>query len=248
MTALRIRDVTYGSPDDPMTGMLVSPDIAGPLPTILLFPDAFGLGDDALTIARRLAESGRAVFAADVWGGRLTRTSMAEIGPLIGGLVAGRSRWLSRLSAAHDAAVSQPEVDADAVVALGYCVGGSGVLEHLRSGAALRGAIGVHPGLDLLSDGWHAAVAGASVLIVTGAEDPMATATQREALTTALSGASIEWELDVYSDTVHAFTSPRSIDSPDPSVIAYHPRSAARAWAATTRFLAETLGGHDHQR
>ena len=247
MSAPITRDVAYTHDGDRMRGMLVAPPSDAPLPTVLLLHDAFGLNAHTIQVAHRVAELGHAVFAADVWGDRTTPHDESEIGPLIGGMAGDRPRWLARLAAAHEAAIAQPEADA-AVVALGYCFGGAGALEHLRAGGDLRGAISIHGGLDLLADGWEAARSGASVLIATGAEDPMATPAQRDALTAGLSGAGIEWELDVYSGTVHAFTNPASAHSPDPAVVAYNPRSAARAWAATIRFLAETLGEHESRR
>jgi dienelactone hydrolase len=182
------------------------------------------------------------VFAADVWGERTCPTSDAEIGPLIGGVVADRARWTGRLAAAHAAALAQPEVDDDgAGVGLGYCVGGSGVLVYQRTGGERRGAIGIHPGLDLLDGDWSVPVADASVLVCVGADDPMATAAQRAELEASLTKHDLDWQTHVYSGTVHAFTSPHARHSPRPDVVAYHARSAARAWDATTRFLAEVL-------
>lgn len=67
----------------------------------------------------------------------------------------------------------------------------------------------------------------------------MATAEHRARLQQAMSDAGVDWEVDLYSGTKHAFTSPKAQFSPMPDVIAYHPRNAARAWDATTRFLRE---------
>ncbi|MBO0610113.1 dienelactone hydrolase family protein [Myceligenerans salitolerans] len=240
---VRVRDVEYTHDGTRMRGAVVAAPGTRGAPGVLLVHDAFGPGEDMLAIARRLAALGRPVFCADIWGARTRPRTMAEIGPLIGGMVADRARWIARVSAAHEAAGAQPELDGGCLVALGYCFGGSSALEYLRGGGRLAGVVGVHAGLDLLDPGadWSAAHPGASVLLCTGADDPMATAAQRDALQNALTGAGIDWETDVYGGTVHAFTSPRARNSPDPRVIAHHPRSAARAWDATTRFLRETL-------
>lgn len=241
MDEVVLRDVEYSHDGTRMIGALCAPRAARNAPGVLLVHDAFGLTEHMLRIARDLAEAGHAVFAADVWGGRTRPTSEDEIGPLIGSMVSDRPRWAARLAAAHQAAADQPEVDGSALVGLGYCFGGSSVLEHLRTGGDLRGVVSIHGGLDLLpSDAdWRGADPGARVLVCTGADDPMATAEQRTALQAGLSGAGIDWEVDLYSGTVHAFTSPQAKDSPRPDVVAYHPRSAERAWAATTRFLSE---------
>ncbi|WP_062388048.1 dienelactone hydrolase family protein [Demequina iriomotensis] len=242
--AMLARDIEYSHQGTRMLGRLVVPEAPaadGPLPCIVLFHDAFGLTADTLAIADRLAGLGVAVLAADVWGDRLTPASEEEIGPLIGGMVADRSRWHGRVTAAHAAAIAQPEVDPTRVIAMGYCFGGSSALEHLRTGGGVRAAIAIHPGLDLLVPGWQSAHFGSRVLLCIGAEDPMADAEMRARLEEQMTDAGIDWELDLYSGTRHAFTSPQAAHSPMPHVVAYHPRNAARAWAATTRFLTELI-------
>ncbi|WP_432537863.1 dienelactone hydrolase family protein [Kineococcus arenarius] len=240
MTRTVTRDVEYSHDGTRMLGYLCAPAGAQRFPGVLLIHDAFGLGEDAVAAAHRLADLGLAVFAADVWGDRATPATEPEIGPLIGGMVADRDRWTGRVAAAHEAAAAQPEVDGSALVVMGFCFGGSSALEHLRTGGDVRGVVSVHGGLDLLhDDDWSRATTTAPVLLCTGADDPMATASMRARLQGSLSAAGIDWEEDLYSGTKHAFTSPRARFSPRPEAIAYNPRSAARAWEATTRFLHE---------
>lgn len=242
MSALVIRDVVYTHDDARLMGMVCAPEGAVDLPAVVLIHDAFGLGDEMLEHARALAELGYAVFAADVWGDRFTPTSDAEIGPLIGGMVADRAKWIERIALAHEIAAAQPEIDGDALVSLGYCFGGSSVLEYARTGGRVRGVIGIHSGLDLIEFDWSAVSdAAPSVLICTGADDPMATPQQWQQLKAAMNDNGIDWEFNLYSGTVHAFTSRRAAHSPKPELFLYHPRSARRAWQATAGFLAEVL-------
>ncbi|MFF2830998.1 dienelactone hydrolase family protein [Cellulosimicrobium cellulans] len=239
MNDLVSRDVEYTHDGTRMIGLLVAPSGARSAPTVLLVHDAFGLSGDMVAVAHGLAELGFAVFAADVWGERTQPATEPEIGPLIGSMVGDRARWIARVAAAHDAARDQPEVDGAAVVGLGYCFGGSSVLEYVRAAGDLRGAVSVHGGLDLLAPDWSTPVATGHVLVCTGSADPMATAEQRAALTAALTAAGVSWELDLYGGAKHAFTSPRAQHSPNPEVVAYDARAAARAWDATVRFLHE---------
>ncbi|MEG3615229.1 dienelactone hydrolase family protein [Isoptericola haloaureus] len=238
-----LRDVEYSHEDTRMVGAVVAPPGAENAPGVLLVHDAFGLGDDMFAVARGLVRLGYAVFAADVWGDRTRPATQDEIGPLIGAMVSDRTRWTGRVGAAHAAASEQPELDGARLVGLGYCFGGSSVLEYLRTGGRLRGAISIHGGLDLLDPqaDWSAADPSGHVLVCTGADDPMATADQRATLEAGLRQARVDWEFDLYSDTRHAFTSPQADSSPTPDVVAYNPRSAARSWAATRRLLAEIL-------
>ncbi|MFD4960212.1 dienelactone hydrolase family protein [Microbacterium sp. NPDC058389] len=235
------RDVRYEVAGDEMAGILVRPIADEPLPAVVLVHDAFGLNDDTRALARRLAGLGLAVFAADVWGGRRTPSSGAEIGALIGGMVAERDHWIARVAAAHDAAAAQPEVAEDRIATLGHCFGASSALEYLRTGGRTRGVASVHAGLDLLAPGWDDADPSASVLICAGADDPLSTPAQWQALKSALTARGIAWEFDLYSGAQHGFTNPRSDDLGMPGA-AYQPRAAARAWGSATAFLLEVLG------
>jgi dienelactone hydrolase len=236
---LSTRDIDYTHDGTRMSGYLVAADSEQRLPTILLIHDAFGLGEEMAANAERFARLGFAVFAADVWGERRKPSSESEIGSFIGGMVADRSAWLARIAAAHEAAAAQPEVDSNAIVAAGYCFGGSSALEHARTGGGVRGVISFHAGLDLLASDWSAAESSTRVLVTTGADDPMATAEQRAQLQTELSGAGIDWQVDLYSDTKHAFTNPKSDAIGSPHIFSYNARSTARAWASAERFLHE---------
>ncbi|WP_159450131.1 dienelactone hydrolase family protein [Demequina sp. NBRC 110056] len=237
------RDVEYTHDGTRMIGLLVAPaHAAAPLPGILLVHDAFGLGEDMTATARQYAELGYAVFAADVWGERTQPTEGSQIGPLIGSMASDRERWMGRIGAAHAAMAAQPEVDATAVAAAGYCFGGSSALEYARTGGDVRGVVSIHGGLDLLAPGWDASGPVERVLICTGSADPMATAEQRDALQDALTGAGVAWETDLYSGAQHAFTNPKSDLPGMPPGVGYDPRASQRAWDSTARFLEDLLG------
>lgn len=244
MTIEIVRDVEYTSGGIRMRGMLLAASARQEAPTVVLIHDAFGLGGFSLAEAERYAGLGYTVFAADVWGDRATETDSSAIGPRIGAVVGDRDAWIARIAAAHDTARAQPEVDPERIVTVGYCFGGASALEFARTGGRVRGVVAIHPGLDLLDPGavWTPAP-GLNVLVSAGAIDPMATPEQRASLQAGMDAAEVEWELDLYSGTTHAFTNPHLTDSPHPDLFAYEPRSAARSQRATTHFLEEIIPG-----
>lgn len=242
MSTLHSRDIEYSYGATQMRGYFTSPATNEPLGAVVIIHDAWGLTTEAKANADRFAELGYAVFAADVWGERFCPSGEPEIGPLIGGMVGDRTEWLGRVSAAHETLIAQPEADASKTVMLGYCFGGASALEFARIGGAVRAVVSIHGGLDLLSSGWTAPRGPLSVLLCTGAIDPMATREQREALQLALDEHGIDWEVDLYSNTKHAYTSPSADFSPATDVLGYNPLSAQRTWQRTTHFLAEILG------
>ncbi|MEL5991803.1 dienelactone hydrolase family protein [Microbacterium phosphatis] len=240
MTDVIERDVAYAHGDTRMLGWFVAPAGAAGAPVVVLVHDAFGLGSALKSLARRYADLGYAVFAADVWGDRREPASGDDIGRLIGSMAADREDWLGRIGAAHVAAASQPEVAAERIASVGYCFGGASVIEYVRTGGISRGIASIHGGLDLVAQDWSAPTATARVLLCTGADDPMAAPRHWQPIKAGLTAAGIDWELDLYGGVQHGFTNPKSDDLPTPGV-AYDPRAAARAWASTQRFLAEVL-------
>ncbi|MFE6966172.1 dienelactone hydrolase family protein [Agromyces sp. NPDC057679] len=247
MAELTQRDVAYEANGTRMIGCLVASAAApggcvgAPLPGILLVHDAFGLGADTIALAARYAKLGYAVFAADVWGERTEAHDGADIGRLIGSMVGDRDDWMARLAAAHEAAAAQPEFDADRTVIVGACFGGSSALEYVRTGAPVVAAVSIHGGLDLVAHDWSAATGSATVLLCTGADDPMAAPEHWQPVKAGLTGAGLDWEFDLYSGTQHAFTNPKA-DALGMPGAASHPRNAARAWARTIDFLGEVTG------
>jgi dienelactone hydrolase len=239
MSDLPIRDVEYRDGyGTRMIGAFVSSARESRRTAVLLLPDAYGVSGHMTGLAVRLAAHGHSVLVADLWGDRRQPADETEFGPMIGAMVADRSRWLGRVRAAHAALTDQLSTEDSPVALLGYCFGGSSALEYARTGGDVAGTVSIHGGLDIVAFDWTAAQP-APVLLCTGEDDPMATAAMRAQLTTAVSGVGIDWQMHVYSRTVHAFTSPRAQDSPRPDVVAYQPRSAARAWRATLNFLRE---------
>lgn len=206
------------------------------LPGVLLLHDAFGLDEECIAHAEALAAEGYAVLAADIWGSR-TAPSGPEVGESIGRLVADRDAWLTRIRASHAALAAQSETDSGRIAVLGYCMGGSGALEHLRTGAELCAVVAVHAGLDLLADDWSAARAS-QVLILTGAVDPMATQDQRTKLQSRLDGSGSSWEINLFSGTPHAFTSKKPVPPGMENTVGYRAESAERSSESALRFLA----------
>lgn len=218
---------------------------AGNRPGVLLVHDAFGVSDFIKGIARRLAEAGYATLAADIWGDGKVLTSESEIGPMIGRFASDRTTWMARLQAAQQALAAQPGVDGERIVVVGYCFGGASALEYLRCAGDIKGAVSIHGGLDLVGEPWNPSTPQRKALLLTGYNDPMASMPRLSALQQDLNAAGVDWEVNLYGHTRHGFTRPDSDRANKPEVIAYHPQSDKRAWAALQRFLQECLASQD---
>src|SRR5918994_1515545 len=119
----------------------------GRQPGVLVFPEAFGLGDHAKSRAERLAGLGYVALACDLHGdGRIVHELNTAL-ELVGPLRAEPARARTRAGKALAALRGRPEVDPTKIAAIGYCYGGTMALELARSGAPVAGVVGFHSGL-----------------------------------------------------------------------------------------------------
>lgn len=242
MTELAAQSLRYTHEGTELIGYLVARP-GTERPGVLLIHDALGVSEPMKAIAHRIAELGYTVLLADLWGEGRVPAGDDEIGPLIGQLASNRELWTGRVKAGHEQLLAQEQVAGGPVTAVGYCFGGSSVLEYVRVGGGVDGAVSFHGGLDLVGTDWAAANADASVLILTGAEDPMAPQAVVDALQESISEAGLDWEVASYGATKHGFTNPHADKAGRPDVIAYNARAARRSWNAFTLFLQEQLEG-----
>jgi dienelactone hydrolase len=150
-----------------------------------------------------------------------------------------RAMLRRRLLAALTAARAHPRIDPERLAAIGFCIGGLGVLDLARAGAAapgLRGVVSIHgvfapPKLE------PPGPITAKVLILHGYDDPMAPPVDLRALAREMSAAGADWQVHAYGNTMHAFTA-SGANLPERG-IKYSADAARRAWIAMEDFFAE---------
>lgn len=206
-------------------------DVSTPRPGILVFPEAFGLGDHAKGRARRLAELGYVALACDLHGEGRNLTSMEEVMATLTPLRADVSKMRARTIGGLSALTARPEVDAGRTASIGYCIGGSLSLELARSGADVRAVVGFHSGLSTPAP-QDAANIKAKVLVCIGADDPGVPAEQRAEFEQEMRATKVDWQMHVYGGVVHSFTNPDAAAMGRPEFARYDATADARSWDA----------------
>ena len=200
------RDLAYEAAGLSMQGKLFLPDGATTKrPGLLVFPEAFGFSEHAISRARRLAELGYVALACDLHGDRRLIEDLAEVMPIINALRADAPSIRARVLPALDALVARPEVDAARVGAIGFCFGGTMALELARSGANVAAVVGFHSGLATSQPDDAAKIQG-RVLVCIGADDPGIPAEQRAAFEQEMRTGGVRAQMMVYGGVVHSFT------------------------------------------
>jgi len=212
-------------------------------PGILIVHDAFGLDAHYTGIADRLAMHGFAALAIDLWGDRRQFTYLEEVRGAVTELLTDRETWMGRVEASRQSLIAQPGVDGTRIAAIGYCLGGSTVLEFARVGSDVTGVVSFHGGLDLVGTDWDAAKVKAKLLVCTGVEDPLVPWTALSAFKDNLCNGGVNWELDIYSRAKHSFTRPDAAVRSTPDRSGYDPQADRRSWRAMLDFFGEIFEG-----
>ena len=209
-------------------------------PGVLVFPEAFGLGEHARMRANRLAQEGYVALAADLHGGGRLYTDLAAVRPVIQGLYGNRDEWRSMATAALQALTAQPLVDRNRIGAIGFCFGGTTCLELARTGASIGAITTFHSGLiaGLPED---AGRMRSKVLICHGAEDPLVTSAEIQGFMDEMRRERADWQFVHHGNAVHSFTEPAANARGMPG-FSYSEKAESRSWAAMLHLFRETFG------
>jgi dienelactone hydrolase len=230
--------VEYKQGDTVLEGYLAYDDAAsGKRPGVLVVHAWMGLDDNARKRADMLASLGYVAFAADIYGKGVRPKDRDEAGKLAGQFKKDRALLRQRVAAGLAQLVGNPKVDASKTAAIGYCFGGTTVLELARSGATVSGVVSFHGGLDspTPADGKNIK---SKVLVLHGAADPFEKPEDFDAFKKELADAKVDWQLVEYGGAVHCFTDATAGSDPSKGC-AYDASADKRSWAAMKAFFDE---------
>jgi dienelactone hydrolase len=238
---MQTQDIDYRSEAVNLRGYLAFDEkAAGRRPGVLVFHEGLGLGDFAMARARMLAELGYVALAADMFGERQQARNLQEVAKLVDDLRNQPETLRARGRAALATLATLPQVDADRLAAIGFCFGGSVVLEIAREGADLKAAVSFHGVLTTRTPAASGKVK-ASVLVCTGADDPLAPSEQVKAFEDEMRAAQVrDWQVISYGNTLHGFTNPAADGSMMRTAL-YSARADRRSWASMRGLFDEVL-------
>ena len=236
--AIHTETVEYQLGDTTLAGFLAYDDaIKGARPGVLIVHQWKGLTDYEQKRAEMLAKLGYVAFCADIYGKGVRPTTPQTAGAEAGKYKSNRALLRQRVNAGLDTFRKQKVVDATRIAAIGYCFGGTTVIELARSGADLAGVVSFHGGLDspAPADGKNIKC---KVLACHGADDPYVPAKDLEAFETEMRDSGADWRLIKYGGAVHSFTDWNSKGA-NSTGTAYHEKADKRSWEDMKAFFAE---------
>ena len=208
-----------------------------PRPGVLVVHEWMGFGSYTMRRAEQLAQLGYVAFAADMYGKGVTAKDHKEAGMLSGVYRNDRQLMRRRISAALETLKQYRLTDPKRIAAIGYCFGGTSVLELARSGADVAGVVSFHGALDTPHPEDAHNIKG-KVLVLHGADDTFVKPDQVAAFEDEMRKAHVDYRLIKYPGAVHSFTVAEAGTDPSKGM-AYNEDADKQSWEAMKTFLAE---------
>lgn len=206
---------------------------------VLVLPAWKGIDDHAKKSAEDLAALGYYSFVADIYGEGHYPKDAKEAGTQAGYYKSHIAEYQHRIQLALDELV-KAGADANNIVVIGYCFGGTGAIEAARGGLKVKGIVSFHGGLSRDTTRTIQPIT-AKVLVLHGADDPYVPSADIVAFQNEMRAAKADWQMTYYANAVHAFTDPAA-GNDNSKGAAYNETAAKRSWEAMLIFLKEVIG------
>lgn len=234
--AVKSEVVEYKDGGTTCKGFLAYDDaVKGKRPAVILVHEWWGQGPNVRKNAERLAEMGYVGFALDMYGDRLYTDDVKEAGKNAGLYKGDPAKAKARFDAALETVKKRAEVDPTKIAAIGYCFGGTMVLDRARQGEDLKGVVSFHGSLStaVVND---KSTPKARILVCHGADDPFVKAEEQAAFKQEMSDRKADMKFVAYPGAVHSFTNPDA-DRHHLDGAKYNKEADEKSWAEMTCFL-----------
>lgn len=241
ISALVTKDIEYKEGDTVLQGYLAYDDTwkAGEKPGVVIVHEWKGLGDYAKRRAKEMAALGYVAFAADIYGKGVRPKTTEAAAKESSKYKANRALLRARATAAVNELKRQNLADAKRLGAMGYCFGGTTVLELARAkNPDVKAVVSFHGGLETPSPAQDPLIA--DILVLHGADDPYVPAHEVENFKNEMKNAKAKMEFVAYPGAVHSFTDPAA-GNDNSKGAAYNKKADEASFAQMKDFFAHAL-------
>jgi dienelactone hydrolase len=235
----QLTPVNYTEGGQKLSGFSGAPERAPRVKAgILILPAWLGINNHSKEVAETLTKRGYYTFVADIYGEGKYPADVKQAGEQSGYYKSHPEAYQKRISAAMEQLV-KAGADADKIVVIGYCFGGTGALEAARGGLNVQGVVSFHGGLGKDAARPNNPIKP-MVLALHGADDPYVPQKDIDSFIKEMKDGKADWQLNYYSGAVHAFTE-KEAGNDNSKGAAYNKTADERSWAALMQFLKDVF-------
>lgn len=183
----------------------------GKRPAIIVVPEWWGNNEYARMRARMLAELGYIAIAADLYGDGKVADNPTDAQTYATPFYKDPQLGKSRIEAALKKITAYPQADASKTAAIGYCFGGSMVLNAAKLGMDFKGVVSFHGGLAGVPA--TRATTKANILVCHGAADKFISAEEIKNFRANLDAIKVPYTFKSYDGAMHAFSNPEATET-----------------------------------
>ena len=181
-------------------------NIEGKRPAVLVVHEWWGLNDYVKMRVRELAKLGYIAMALDMYGNGKRADNPTDAGNLAGPFYQNPQMAKERFDAALVKLKSYSQADASKVAAIGYCFGGTQVLNMANLGEDLVAVVSFHGGLKVVTPDKN--LLKAQVLVCHGAADPFVPQAEVDLFRKQMDSIGAKYTFKAYEGATHAFSNP----------------------------------------
>jgi len=241
---VKVESVKYSVSGLACSGALVHDDsVKTQRPLLLVAPNWLGVTADVIERSKTLAGSRYVAFIADMFGEgkgpKGTENPMEFLKSLIEDPAETRRRIVAAFEAMTKEAVARGIGDAKRRAALGYCFGGSNVIDLARTGADVQAVVSVHGVLATPAPAKKGDIKSA-ILVLHGAADPISPKAHRDMFESEMDAAGARWYSLTFGDVVHAYT---DVGVNNPPVAVYNEPATRHGYTLAHAFIEDAFAG-----
>ncbi len=241
-------EIKYEAAGKKMTGFLAKPlRMENKAPAVLVVHEWWGQTDYPRKRAKMLAELGYVAFAVDMYGDRKISEHPKDAGAFAGEVMKSAEAVAIPFAAALATLKKEKNVDQDNIAAIGYCFGGSVVLEMARQGVDLKGVAAFHAGLKTPT-AWANKIK-AQILVQNGAKDVFLKEDEIQAFQKEMTLAKVSFEYVSLKDAVHGYSNPdaTALGKKFNMPIAYNEAADKESWDHLKAFLSKIFASGEKE-
>src|SRR5215204_6195124 len=238
--AIREETVTYSSNGTTLKGYVTFDSSGtGKRPIVLVVPEWWGLTEYPRMRAKQLAQLGYLAMAVDIYGDGKTAGNPTDAQKAATPFYQNVQLAKARLEAALAKAKTYPQADTSQTAAIGYCFGGSVVLNAAKLGSDFDGVVSFHGGLEGVPANKN--LLKAKMLVCHGGADSFVPQPQVDAFRKGLDSIGANYTFKTYPGATHAFTNPdadkKAAEFKMP--IKYNPAADSASWNDMKAFFGQ---------
>jgi len=239
---IKTEEIAYKTTDGTLCkGYVAYPADQSKSDVILVVHEWWGCNDYARMRANMLAELGYFAFAVDMYGDGKIGADPKAAGELAGAFYNNPKLVLDRLQGAESKLKDFPMANTDQMGAIGYCFGGSMVLNAIKLGMDFKGVVSFHgnlQGVPVPAEG----IKG-KILVCHGNADAFVKEEEVKNFKADMDKNKIDYKFIGYDNATHAFTNPAATETGKKFSlpIEYNKAADLKSWNDMQEFLKSVL-------